>query len=137
MLRKTPLKRGTKQLKRSGFARKTTFTLKNSTTGKPSGKNRGSGLKRVGTIGKANLKANQIIREYLEIHPIHSCELMFEDCLGNMFLQVAHKHKRAWYKGEVAKLSDPNEWVCACTNCHNRIEHDSDLTEKVFTQLRP
>lgn len=137
MLRKTPLKRGTKQLKRSGFARKTGFERKNSVTGKLGGKKRGSSLKRVGTIGKANLKANQIIREYLEMHPIHHCEIMFVGCLGNMFLQVAHKHKRAWYKGDVEKLSDPDEWVCACDFCHNAIEHDKELTDQVFARLRP
>lgn len=98
-------------------------------------------MKRVGTIGKANLKANQIIREYLEQYPIHHCELMFDGCLGNMFLQVAHKHPRAWYKGDVAKLSDPNQWLCACQVCHSildaRTDKSKELTENVFKQLRP
>ncbi len=120
------MKRGNSQLKRSGFKAKLTAT----------GLKPRKAIRRVGKVGKANLEANQAIREYLEMHPINSCELMLDGCLGNMFLQVAHKHKRAWYKGDVTQLSNPNEWVCACTVCHNIIEHDLKLTESVFKRLR-
>lgn len=141
MLRRTPLAKGSKQLKRSGFARKTHVPLKNRTTGQISAKKRTSGLKRVGAVGKANLEANKIIRAYLEANPIQRCELKFALCLGGLFLQVAHKHPRAWYKGDVALLSDPKQYVIACTSCHEmldgRSEMSKQLTEKVFRQLRP
>ena len=135
MLRRTPLGRGTKTLKRSGF------------------KSRGSGLKatksltakksmnKVGKVGKANLDANKLIRAYLKRSPIQYCELGFSECLGTSFLQIAHKHPRAWYKGDVELLADPKLWIVACQNCHQTLDKRTDeskqLTETVFEQLRP
>lgn len=131
MLRKTPLKRGNSQLKSTVFRSKLTATgFKTHKT-----------INRVGKVGRANAEANKRIRLYLEANPIHHCELMFEDCLGNMYLQVAHKHPRAWYKGNVELLSDPNEYVIACQSCHEILDKRTDaskkLTEEVFARLRP
>lgn len=85
-------------------------------------------------MGKANLEANKLIKEQ---NPAQYCEIRLEECLGGMYLTVAHKHKRAWYKGDAKLLSDPNEYVIACVNCHNLIEHNQELTDKIFKQCRP
>lgn len=91
-------------------------------------------LKRVGKIGRANIEANRLIREQ---NPPQHCEIRLDGCLGGMYLTIAHKHKRAWYKGDVELLSDYNEWVCACVSCHNQIEFSQELTDKIFKKCRP
>lgn len=113
-------------------------------------KNTGSTLKarkpmnKVGKIGRANIAANKKIREHAEKHSIDHCEVCalnmpeFKDieCVGSFALTTAHKHKRAWYKGDPDLLSDPSQWVKACVTSHDRIEHDEALTEEVFNRLR-
>ena len=95
---------------------------------------RKSPLKRVGKIGRANLEANKILRE--KLGDITHCEMRLEGCLGGMFLQFAHRHKRIFYKGEVDKLSAFNQVVVACQNCHEKTEYDRELNDKVFNKLR-
>lgn len=90
-------------------------------------------LRKVGKIGRANLEANRLIREQ---NPPQYCEIRLGGCLGGMYLTIAHKHKRAWYKGDVELLSDPNEYVVGCVHCHNLIEHNQELTDKIFKKLR-
>jgi len=95
-------------------------------------------LKRVGARGKANIAANKLIRQEIQDRDMpNSCEMSLVGCLRGMFLTIAHKHKRAWYKGNLDLLSDYQEWVIACTNCHNLQEHDKELTEDIFNRLRP
>ena len=53
-----------------------------------------------------------------------------------MYLAPAHKHKRAWYKGDVELLSDYKEWVCSCVSCHQKIEFNQELTDKIFKKCR-
>ena len=95
---------------------------------------RNTPLRKVGKIGKANLKANKIIRE--QEKPEY-CEVSLPDCARGLFLTIAHRHKRAWYKGDSELLSDKNQWIVACVNCHDKIEHNQKLTEEVFNYLRP
>lgn len=95
-------------------------------------------LNRVGKIGLANLEANKRIRAYIEYHSIPPvCEVGLTGCLRGMFLQIAHRHKRAWYKGDAELLSDYSQWVSACQHCHNIIENQPEYTEKLFIKLRP
>ena len=94
-------------------------------------------LKRIGKTGLANIEARKRIAEIAEEKGLNYCELQLSGCLGNMYLAPAHKHKRAWYKGDVEKLSDYREWISCCVACHNVIEHNRDLTEDIFEKLRP
>ena len=94
-------------------------------------------LNKIGKIGKANIEARKRIATIAEEKRLNHCELHLYGCLYKFALAPAHKHKRAWYKGDVEKLSDYNEWVAACQNCHNLIENDPKLTEEVFKELRP
>lgn len=90
----------------------------------------------IGRIGIANREARQIIAAIAEEYGLNRCEIHLPGCLINWFLAPAHRHKRGWYKGDVTKISDYNEWVCACQNCHDLIENDTKLTEEVFKKLR-
>ena len=95
-------------------------------------------LRKVGRIGEANIEARKRIAEIARRNNLIACELVLDDgCLGYSYLAPAHRHKRSWYKGDVEKLSDYNEWVAACQSCHNTIENDPILTEEVFKKLRP
>lgn len=127
-------------MKRTGFANKPRKPLKRTPFRSKTGLTRGGGglrrtkLRKVGVIGKANLEANRRLKEVLA--GITICEVKLKDCLGGMFLTNAHRHKRAWYKGDVELLSDYKQVIRACVNCHDKIEFDEDLTEEMFIRLR-
>jgi len=99
-------------------------------------------MNRCGKVGRANMEANRRIKVIAEQDELNYCELSrlgmkeFSDCLGKFTLASAHRHKRAFYKGDPELLSDKSQWVKACSICHNRIEHDKKLTEIVFAMLR-
>ena len=96
-----------------------------------------SPLKRIGKIGKRNIEANKRIAEMWKEKGIYYCEVHLPGCLKNWPLQNCHKNKRDYYYSKPEKLYDYNEVVRACQNCHNLLEHDKKLTEKVFNDLRP
>jgi hypothetical protein len=110
--------------------RRTAFKRKPISEQKPM---RRTSLKKVGRVGKINIEANKRIKLQ---NPVQYCEIQLDNCLGTMFLTIAHKHKRAWYKGNVELLSDPKEYVVGCVNCHNLIEHNQELTDKIFKKCR-
>lgn len=93
-------------------------------------------LNKIGKVGRINIEARNRIAKICEEKNINRCEIQFEGCKDYMFLAPAHRHKRAWYQGDVELLSDYKQWVCACVFCHDKIEHDSNLTEEVFIKLR-
>lgn len=93
-------------------------------------------IRKVGKVGKANIAARKIIAEIAEEKNLVRCEIGFEDCLQNLYLAPAHRHKRAWYKGDVELLADFKQWVAACQICHNIIEFNAGLTEEMFLRLR-
>lgn len=76
------------------------------------------------------------LKQVYEAKGITTCELHFPGCTNNCFLGFAHKHKRIWYKGNPEKLGAFEETVLACTNCHELMEYNRELTEKVFKLLR-
>ncbi len=94
-------------------------------------------LKKIGKTGSANIAARNIIAIIAEEKGLDYCEVDLYECMGNWPLAPAHRHKRAWYRGDVEKLSDYNEWVSACQNCHDQMEISPELTEEVFSRLRP
>ena len=103
---------------------------------------KGGGLKRtplrkVGKVGNANREARSTIADICEEKGLNFCEIRLDGCMGNWPLAPAHRHKRAWYKGDAILLADYNQWVVACQICHDQIEHNAELTEEVFKKLRP
>jgi hypothetical protein len=84
-------------------------------------------------------KTNNIVPKLKRIYQekgITSCELRLPGCLNNWALGFAHRHKRRWYLGKENLLSDFNQTVLACVKCHDTIEYNKELTDKVFTNLR-
>jgi hypothetical protein len=91
-------------------------------------------LNRIGKVGRANLESTQILKSILG--HTNQCEMRLEGCTVSWPLQFAHRHKRSWYKGDVAKLSDIKQVVVACQNCHEKTEFNRELNDEVFQELR-
>jgi len=92
-------------------------------------------LRRVGKIGKRNIDANRKIKRMFLEKGITFCELKLEGCM-NWPLQIAHRHKRVYYKDKPELLYDFGEVALACQLCHSKIEGDRELTEEVFNKIR-
>lgn len=101
-------------------------------------------MNKVGKVGRANLAANKKIAEIAkkeeltrcEICPLQLPELQGVECTESFTLANVHRHKRAYYKGDADALSDRRQWVKGCVGSHDAIEHNKELTEKVFEILR-
>lgn len=102
---------------------------------KPRKQMKRSPIRKVGKVGRANIEANRRLKVALEGR-VDMCEIRLADCLVTWPLQFCHRHKRAWYRGDVAKLSAYSQVIVGCQNCHEKIEHDEELTEAVFNRLR-
>lgn len=87
-------------------------------------------------IGKKTKQWNyaraKLKKEY-ESKEITTCELRFNGCVFNNFLSFAHRYKR----NDPRCIHDFNGTILACIPCHDRIEYNRELTEKVFKKLRP
>lgn len=80
-----------------------------------------------------NQRANREMKQYCIEHGIVSCELRLGDCTGSYGLTFAHRHKRRWYYDKpVSWLWRRDQWRLACLNCHQQIEYDKELTEKIW-----
>jgi len=93
-------------------------------------------IQKQGKAGTANRTARQKIAAISKQKNLTKCELRLSGCMGNWPLAPAHRHKRSFYKGDADKLADYEQWVCACQVCHDKIEFDPELTEKIFMNLR-
>lgn len=83
---------------------------------------------------KINLKANKEIKKQIDKKQIYFCE-----ACGKIFrwLTVAHRHKRTYYYDKSDKLLwNYKQWIVACIHCHEKMEEDKELTEKIFLELR-
>lgn len=76
--------------------------------------------------------ARKKLKSEYERKGITTCELRLLGCWYNNALSFAHRYKR----------SDPRckhtfkQTILACVPCHQQIEYNRELTEKVFTRLR-
>jgi hypothetical protein len=93
-------------------------------------------INKVGKVGKANKTARGLIADYAKALDMKVCELNLEGCTKTWPLAPAHRHKRAWYKGDAVLLASPKQWIVACQCCHDQIEFDAVLTEEMFIKLR-
>lgn len=104
--------------------------------------------RKIGKIGRWKLAAKQKINRMLFDHEINTCEIGrnrkttelhpdFKNCKGQIFATPAHRHKQIWYNTRDHELYSYYKqvlWLCA--HCHQIIEQDRELTEKVFMILR-
>lgn len=93
-------------------------------------------LKKIGKRGKINIEANKKLKEIYAKTNIRSCEIKLEGCLGEFTCAFVHRHKRSWYYRQPELLSDFNQTLWGCQNCHDKIEHNEKLTEETFKRLR-
>ncbi len=91
----------------------------------------------MGKRQKINAAALRKLKKIYQDKEITTCEVRLEGCLNNWALGFAHRHKRRWYYGIEEQLSSFDETVLACSSCHDKIEYDKELTQKVFKRLRP
>lgn len=91
----------------------------------------------MGKQAKINREANKKLKEMYTSMGIDYCELNLKGCWRNNALSIAHKHKRIWYLKHPELLYALSETIVACVPCHQRIEGNRQLTEEVFTKLRP
>jgi len=98
-------------------------------------------LKKIGTVVKANIVARKRIAAICEERNLNYCELGFEDCTRTWPLAPCHKHPRGWYMGSVERLSDFNEFIVGCQNCHAKLDSRSQTSQEesdaIFDKLRP
>ena len=85
---------------------------------------------------KQNRAANKILKKIYADKDIRYCELRFPKC-WRVIQGFAHRHKRGWYNSRPELLADFNQTLGACNSCHQVIEDDAELTEKMFEKLRP
>lgn len=104
----------------------------------------GSAVKKKSQTQK-NKDANTKLDAIYKKRGIDYCELnISEHCLKKekysygekLKLTYAHRHKRVWYKNKPGMLHSFNETVRACIPCHEMIEHNRKLANKMFTLLR-
>lgn len=93
-------------------------------------------MKKIGKIGKNNIKARKEISRICEELGWETCEIMLPGCMRTFGVAPAHRHKRIWYKGDWVLLANPKQWIIGCQNCHDKIEDNKKLTEEVFMRLR-
>lgn len=94
-------------------------------------------LSKVGKRGKLNAKANKKLRQLYFDKGITYCELGFTGCYRSSTLGFAHRHKRRWYYNQPDHLLwSFNQTILCCTNCHQQLEYDFQLSESKFETLR-
>lgn len=86
-------------------------------------------------MGKGEIwtKQRKKLKVEYEDKGITTCELRLEGCWNDNALGFAHRYKRSDPRCE----HDFNGTVLACNPCHQKIEYDWELTEKMFDKLRP
>ena len=89
-------------------------------------------MKRIGKIGRRNIKANRELKDLFTEQEVTWCEL----CGCHWGLTFAHRHKRVWYRSRPELLSVANQVLLLCLDCHQELERDKHLTEKEFMKLR-
>ena len=92
-------------------------------------------MKKMGKIGRLNAVANRMLAKLWIEKDIRWCEYPLpHDC--SQGLTNAHRHKRVWYRSRPALLWDFGQVIRICLAGHQLMEHDRELTEAVFANLR-
>ena len=89
-------------------------------------------MKQIGKIGRINQKANRRLKQLFMDKEVVWCEM----CGTTSMLTFAHRHKRIYYRSHPELLSDYNQVLLLCQQCHNEIEYDREKSDEVFERLR-
>lgn len=85
----------------------------------------------MGKVGIWTKQREKLKREYLK-KGITTCELRLPGCWYSNALGFAHRYKRADPRCEHTFKGT----ILACNPCHDKIEYDWKLSEKMFKKLR-
>ena len=80
--------------------------------------------------------ARKKLKVIYEDRGIRYCEARLPGCCVSNFLSFAHRQKRIEYYSKPELLGSFEETLLLCIHCHQKIENDKELTEKLFKQLR-
>jgi hypothetical protein len=94
-------------------------------------------MKRTGKWGKLWNKERAKLKKEFEKRGIFSCEAQLQGCMKEFALSFHHRYRRYYYRSYPEKLGDFNQVILLCSHCHQTLEQDSELTQKVFIKLRP
>lgn len=86
--------------------------------------------------GKISSEANVKLKELYTPMQIDYCEMKLEECLGNWPLNICHRHRRWWYIKRPELLSTLGQTIIGCQHCHDKIDSNEKLLQKVFNKLR-
>ena len=82
--------------------------------------------------GEIWIRQRRKLKVEYERKGIMTCEVRLPGCWYNNALSFAHRYKRNDPRCEHTFRGT----VLACIPCHNKIEYDRELTEKMFNNLR-
>lgn len=88
-------------------------------------------MKKIDKRGLMTLKSNAILKKKFLDLGITRCEI----CGSNFGLTYMHRQKKRYYN-TVEEMSDLNQVILACLNCHQSLEYDRKATEELFLKLR-
>jgi hypothetical protein len=85
-----------------------------------------------------NQKANRTLKRIYADREITRCEVRIaKECTAWLALSWHHRHKRRWYgRDRVALLSDFNQTILVCLECHKLLEKNPQLSKDYFLKLR-
>lgn len=115
-------------LKRGNSKLKTNKPLKRGGKIKP-----GKSIKKVGKKSKEWSKARKELLEDLEILGIEkTCEVVYDGCLGSMFLTLAHSLRRRKIETE----DELKQVIYACSQCHEKLDAlPQEETERIVKEI--
>lgn len=105
--------------------------------------------KSIGKIGRINQRTREINNKQLNNLGINYCEVIqylpdeYKKMHTNMFIGIAHRHNRNWYKNRfqstqdhINRLTDIKQICRACQGCHKLMDAYPEIRESVFLKLR-
>lgn len=89
-------------------------------------------IRKIGTKTLEWITAKKILDRIYKKKGIYYCELRFKGCFPSWTLAYAHRYRRTDPRSEHTFEGT----IRACSNCHQKLDADKDLTEEMFRKLR-
>ena len=93
----------------------------------------GNSIKKVGKKSKEWSVARKEVLEYFEsIGLPQVCEIKYDNCLGGMFLTLAHSKRRRKIEDDI----ELKEVIWGCSKCHEQLDSlPQDETERIVKKI--
>ncbi len=89
-------------------------------------------MKKLGKIGKQNIKSTIRLKAEYQKRGITTCEL----CGSDFGLSFHHRYQRYYYIDKPELLGDFNQSLLLCIPCHKKLHEDKELNKETFNKLR-